>query len=57
MKLTLPLDSLNNKVFSFGLTPEKLTKQQLVEAVKEKIQSVMDAIISFLNQWLGLNQS
>lgn len=57
VKLTLPLDSLDNKVFSFGLTPEKLTKQQQVEAVKEKIQSVMDAIISFLNQWLGLNQS
>ena len=57
VKLTLPLDSLDNKVFSFGLTPEKLTKQQQVEAVKEKIQSVMDAIISFLNQWLGRNQS
>ena len=57
VKLTLPLDSLDNKVFSFGLTPEKLTKQQQVKSVEEKTKDVISAIISILNQWLGLLKS
>lgn len=49
-KLKLPLDAPNNKQFTFGLTPEKLTKQQVQASSVNVIQNTIRAIVSYLNQ-------
>ena len=52
-KLKLPLDAPNEKQFTFGLTPEKLTKQQVQKQAMDSVWTIAQAIISFLNQLLG----
>ena len=51
--LKLPLDAPNEKQFTFGLTPEKLTKQQVQKQAMDSVWTIAQAIISFLNQLLG----